>query len=247
MRTALSEDDEEQYEAEAPHGDHELTVSATTLMVLFFSLVVLCGAFFGVGYTLGRREPAGANPLAPPPVSAAVSTSRPKPAATNPGNLPAPGPVPASASASASYSSTPEPRAPQESASEPAAPAYQSQSQPQSQPQPQSPAQAQSQPQPAAPPAPVAPAPQAHPAPVVVASVPVPPPAPVMVQIAAVSEQETANLLLTALKKRGYSVAIRHESGDSLLHVQVGPFATRADAQAMRQKLQNDGYAAIVR
>ena len=68
-----------------------------------------------------------------------------------------------------------------------------------------------------------------------------------MVQIAAVTEAETAELLVTALKKRGYAVSVRREAGDSLLHVQLGPFATRADAQAMRQKLQSDGYAAIVR
>jgi len=31
-----------------------------------------------------------------------------------------------------------------------------------------------------------------------------------------------------------------------LMHVAVGPFAARADAAAMRQKLLNDGYNAIV-
>jgi len=68
-----------------------------------------------------------------------------------------------------------------------------------------------------------------------------------MVQIAAVSNQADADVLLSALRKRGYSVIARHESTDSLLHVQVGPFATRAEAAAMRQKLLNDGYNAILK
>jgi len=68
-----------------------------------------------------------------------------------------------------------------------------------------------------------------------------------MVQIAAVSNQADADVLLSALRKRGYSVTVRHEPGDSLMHVQVGPFANPADARAMRQKLLSDGYNAILR
>jgi cell division septation protein DedD len=49
------------------------------------------------------------------------------------------------------------------------------------------------------------------------------------------------------LKKRGYSVSIRHEPQDKLLHVQIGPFASKKDAEAMRQKLLADGYNAIVK
>ena len=68
-----------------------------------------------------------------------------------------------------------------------------------------------------------------------------------MVQIAAVSHQEDADTLIAALKKKGYSVFIRKESQDRLLHVQVGPFATRKDADLMRQHLLADGYNAIVK
>ena len=67
-----------------------------------------------------------------------------------------------------------------------------------------------------------------------------------MVQIAAVSRTEDADVLINALKKRGYAVTARRELGDSLIHVQTGPFTSRNDANAMRQKLQNDGYNAIV-
>ena len=67
-----------------------------------------------------------------------------------------------------------------------------------------------------------------------------------MVQIAAVSHSEDAEVLVSALRKRGYAVTERREVGDNLIHVQTGPFSTRNDANAMRQKLLNDGYNASV-
>ena len=67
-----------------------------------------------------------------------------------------------------------------------------------------------------------------------------------MVQIAAVSRAEDAEVLVGALRKRGYSVSARRELGDNLIHVQTGPFVNRNDANAMRQKLLGDGYNAIV-
>ena len=68
-----------------------------------------------------------------------------------------------------------------------------------------------------------------------------------MVQIAAVSHQEDADVLVNALKKRGYSAVIRNDPKDSLLHVQIGPFATRDEAKVMRAKLLADGYNAILK
>jgi cell division septation protein DedD len=68
----------------------------------------------------------------------------------------------------------------------------------------------------------------------------------VMVQIAAVSHPEDADVLVGALRKRGYAVTAHRDPTDGLLHVQIGPFANRTDAYAMRQKLLNDGYNAIV-
>jgi cell division septation protein DedD len=68
----------------------------------------------------------------------------------------------------------------------------------------------------------------------------------IMVQIAAVSHPEDADVLVGALRKRGYAVSAHRDPADGLLHVQVGPFTNRNDAAAMRQKLLNDGYNAIV-
>lgn len=68
----------------------------------------------------------------------------------------------------------------------------------------------------------------------------------IMVQIAAVSHPEDADVLVTALRKHGYAVSARRDPADGLLHVQVGPFASRSDAAIMRQRLLNDGYNAVL-
>jgi cell division septation protein DedD len=68
-----------------------------------------------------------------------------------------------------------------------------------------------------------------------------------MVQIAAVARREDADVLVSALRQRGYGVVIRSEPQDKLLHVQVGPFADRMQATAIKQKLLSDGYNAIIK
>lgn len=68
-----------------------------------------------------------------------------------------------------------------------------------------------------------------------------------MVQIAAVRSPQDANILVGALQQRGIHAVVRHESQDQLLHVQVGPFSTRAQAFDMRSKLLADGYNAMVK
>ncbi len=68
-----------------------------------------------------------------------------------------------------------------------------------------------------------------------------------VVQVAAVSSQDVADILLTSLKKKGYAVAVHQEPQDKLLHVQIGPFTDRKDAEAMRQRVIADGFNAIVK
>jgi DedD protein len=70
---------------------------------------------------------------------------------------------------------------------------------------------------------------------------------PFMVQIAAVSSQDIADIEVTALKKYGYDVVIRHEPTDQLLHVQIGPYATRKEAEAMQKNILAHGFNAIVK
>lgn len=67
-----------------------------------------------------------------------------------------------------------------------------------------------------------------------------------MVQVAVVSHHEDADVLVSALLKRGYAVALSQDAADGQFHVRVGPFANLDQANAMRQKLLNDGYNAVV-
>ena len=69
----------------------------------------------------------------------------------------------------------------------------------------------------------------------------------IMVQIAAVKNRSDAEALADALRKNGFSPTIRTEPQDKLLHVQLGPFANRDDAKAMRQKLSSAGYDAFIK
>jgi cell division septation protein DedD len=69
----------------------------------------------------------------------------------------------------------------------------------------------------------------------------------VMVQIAAVGRQADAEMLARALRSNGYAAVVRSEPQDKFLHVQVGPFATRDQARAMRARLQGDGYNAFLK
>jgi cell division septation protein DedD len=68
-----------------------------------------------------------------------------------------------------------------------------------------------------------------------------------MVQIMAVSSSQDADAMVTALKRHGYNVAVSRDPQDSLLHLEVGPFADDSSAQAMRQRLVLEGYNATVR
>ena len=60
--------------------DVEISLGTGRLLGLFFALVVVCGIFFGLGYTLGRSisSPATTSEAAPP----AISAAKPKAAST---------------------------------------------------------------------------------------------------------------------------------------------------------------------
>lgn len=68
-----------------------------------------------------------------------------------------------------------------------------------------------------------------------------------MVQIMALSNNSDADAMVAALRRHGYNVAVTHEPQDSLLHLEVGPFADNSSAQAMRQRLLLEGYNATVK
>jgi DedD protein len=70
-----------------------------------------------------------------------------------------------------------------------------------------------------------------------------------VVQIAAVSREEDAAALAGALRKKSYNVFVVNNPAvhDKLYHVQVGPFVSLQDAEAMKAKLTGEGYNPIVK
>lgn len=68
-----------------------------------------------------------------------------------------------------------------------------------------------------------------------------------MVEVMALSHESDAEVMVDALNRHGYHVAVRHEPQDSLLHLDVGPFANEKEAEAMQQRLIGDGYNATIK
>jgi cell division septation protein DedD len=68
------------------------------------------------------------------------------------------------------------------------------------------------------------------------------------VQVAAVSKQDDAQALVDALKKKQYTAFATNTSPtDKLYHVQVGPFGDVKEAEATKAKLVSDGYNPILK
>ena len=68
-----------------------------------------------------------------------------------------------------------------------------------------------------------------------------------MVQIMELSNNQDADAMVSALRRHGYNVAVSRDPQDSMLHLEVGPFADNSAAQAMRQRLLLEGYNATVK
>jgi DedD protein len=69
-----------------------------------------------------------------------------------------------------------------------------------------------------------------------------------VVQVAAVSKQEDAQTLQNVLRQKQYPVfVLSNTSTDHLFRVQVGPFTSLEDAEAVRARLVGDGYNPILR
>ena len=216
--------------------DRELTLGPATLGLLALGLLTLCGVCFVFGYAVGHRHAGSASTASLPPAGTPAivqpANSQSKPSAGQGGAQPQPPSTatdqPAAAdadSSSADAEPVAVPVATNPGGASPATPA-----------QPPVRTALTSQP------------PIAQPAPAAGNSVQsaLAQASGIIVQIAAVSRPEDADVLVGALRKRGYAVAARRDPTDGLLHVQIGPFANRNDAIAMRQKLLNDGYNAIV-
>jgi DedD protein len=233
-------------EEEIDDKSSEITLSTASLLGIFFGLVLVCGVFFGFGYSMGRGTGWGAHVTAPP---SSPSQAEETTAAVNPPAAPTPPPAataPAGQSpAAAAPAKTDESTDADAKAPAPPAKAQEDDSQPAATDVAESaPGRHQNQALVAAIGKPSAARPfAAYIPPSETPSVSGQP----MVQIAAVARWEDANVLVSALRQRGYGVVVRNEPQDKLLHVQVGPFADRGQATAMKQKLLSDGHNAIIK
>jgi cell division septation protein DedD len=203
----------------------ELTLGPAVLFAIVCALLLLCGLCFGVGYTSGRRSAAhiavSAKEAAGQTLAAQASTLQ-KPAAK--------GVTPSAAAEAAPVAGTQADAAPATNAH--AAESGAASTASEAGVRPAIPAQSGGS--------------QWNSVPGIAVQPALAPGSGVMVQVAAVSHLEDANVLMGALRKRGYAVTARHAAEDDLIHVQVGPFASRADANTMSQRLLSDGYNAVV-
>lgn len=217
------------------HAEREISLGTPTILAIFFALALVCAGIFGLGYSMGRNSAQNSAESAAPSDTLAGSGSA-KPAAGSLFSQAAAAPAATTTATAAEDSATPASAAaaqpdptPTQGAAAPAPTAA-------------TPAAAKATPadgmiagdkRPAATPQPAAASPQ--------------PATGFMVQIAAVSTQEIADDIVIALKKDGYDVAIRHEPQDQLMHIQIGPFSNRKDAEAMRENVLAHGFNAIVK
>ncbi len=224
----------EEFEPAEERRDTELTLGPVGLTAIGLGLVLLCGLCFGMGYSAGRRSPgqtaaASAQPFAGQPMPSPAGGSLSKPTAAS--------------AASTAHPAVADMEQLTQSESSPSGNALTSYAPTGNSANPDSgqllvrPALTQQ-------------GGVAQPAPAAAASAQVQPAMPrtaaLMVQVASLSRVEDAKVLVTALRQRGYAVMARREPADSMIHVQVGPFDNRKDAEAMCQRLLGDGYNAIV-
>jgi DedD protein len=197
--------------------DREISLGTTTILGIFFALALICAVFFGFGYSLGRRssQPVGV----PAEVTTGSESNTAKPSSGSIANQ-----ITAKPGAGAPQSEVP--------LDSPSATVLEDQQSPTptlvkaaaSTPHQEVPVDLQSKL-------------TTKPVPVSAASS-----GSSVVQVAAMSHQEDADVVAADLKRRGYTVAIRREPQDKLFHVQIGSFASKKEADTMRQRLQTDGY-----
>ncbi len=228
--------------------DTEITLGVGKLLGLFFLLAAICGVFFSIGYSLGKssgREQA----LNDQPAQVNASSDSGAAAPATGGNNPSAAVVVKSL---ASASAADESNAANQSSH---LTFYKSVQQDDDGPQVTEPAQ------PATPTgdtkvAAAAPAEGSNAAaataqpPVVLSHTsPVTGLGTLVVQIAAVSREDDAVALAGALRKKNYNVFVVNNpiTHDKFFHVQVGPFSTLAQAEAMKAKLAAEGYNPIIK
>lgn len=200
--------------------DTEIILGTGRMLIIFFAFVLVCGFFFAIGFSFGRKTAiAGETSLLSSVAAIPAAVVRPSPAKSD--THPA---TPQSGDFSF-YKAVAEKNAdaalaPPDAKAQPA-PVSASVNPP-----------ANSEPAKAAPDFP-------NTAPVA---------GTYYVQVAAVSRKEDAEALVEALKKKQYpAFSANNPPSDKFYHVQVGPYDDMKEAEGMRARLIGDGYNPIVK
>jgi len=239
--------------------DSDITIGPAKLLGLFFMLVAICGVFFAIGYSLGKTSAREQAMNDKNPLSASLSA----PVVGDSGV--------AKPSAAVAAKSEPETNASQQKVASPSAPDLtffnavkridrdnQTTAKEASAAASPRPVQAKVEGQPASQAATQPETSSAKPPAVAITASKAAPESEVkqslssgsyVVQIAAVTREEDAAALAGALRKKSYSVFVVNNPAidDKFYHVQVGPFTTLQDAEAMKVKLTSEGYNPIVK
>ena len=209
--------------------ERDITIGPGKLLGLFFMLVMICGVFFAIGYSLGKTSAREQALNDKSPLNASINapivgdSSAPKPSAgaqakTDASDEKGDGPSSPDLTFFNAVKRDDRSSAKDAKAAEPATSA------------------------------------KVEPPPASVAKPDEPAVSPsaggaFVVQIAAVTREEDAAALAGALRKKNYSVFVVNNPAvhDKFYHVQVGPFATLQDAESMKTKLTGEGYNPIVK
>ncbi len=230
--------------------DTEITLGMGKLLGLFFLLAAICGVFFSIGYSLGKstgREQAlndqPATAVTEPTATSSASQNKPSAVvAVKAEGEPAPQDQSAASNPQSNLTFYKAVQQTGDGAQPPAKEAHSNAianttAGPESAPVTTTKS--------ATPPSTTA----STPAPQVTRTAPVTGPGTFVVQIAAVSREDDAVALAGALRKKSYNVFVVNNpvTNDKLYHVQVGPFASIQDAEAMKLRLTSEGYNPIVK
>src|SRR5882757_9535290 len=78
MKSLFEENDREE-----PRSDADLTLGIGSLLSIFFGVVLICGIFFGLGYSMGRRNARTTTTVVPATTSPAPSAATAPPLPEN--------------------------------------------------------------------------------------------------------------------------------------------------------------------
>lgn len=225
----LLDDTDEREDRSSRGADREITLGTTMILLIFFALAVYGAALFGFGYSLGSKHGSTSAAGVEQAPASAASFNAFKPAPGSPVGAASAVKPPAATETATVPMTPPAPVKVDLPATKTAAGTTESDD-----------AALKSRT------APAAAAPVTAPANGAPSAVPVAGFGTVVVQVAALTHQKDADMIASALKRRGYAVTVRTEA-DQLLHVQVGPFATQKDAETMKAKLLSDGFNAYIK